>query len=380
MTRVAVCELGPVAVRRLDPEPMVVDPVLAAAALQAGDDPMTVVGDRAVRTAAVWRQILATLLGDATEAWLIHPSWWPVTRPAMVAELAAAVVGEVTTRPRADGIEPGSMLVEIAPQLVLVAGGEGGLRAESRAGPPDELAARVTETALAEGPRRVALDAPADVPGAAALGDLITARLRAAGATVSRVDPRRWADSDEPVVPAARRARPRLRWAAALGLGTVLAGTAWLTVSGAGPEAAPTVALVEGRISADIPDGWSVRRVTGGPGSARLEVAAPGEYGAVLHITQAVVPDGDLSSVAATLRAALREQPPGVFVDFNPTDRRAARPAITYREVRPGGDIEWTVLVDDGIRVGVGCQGPPEAARQLRIACDAAIGSARRIR
>ncbi|MCV7105772.1 type VII secretion-associated protein [Mycolicibacterium chitae] len=121
---------------------------------------------------------------------------------------------------------------------------------------------------------------------------------------------------------------------------------------------------------------WPPRRVTDGPGSARLEVAAPGEPAAVLHLTQAAVPGGDLPAVAATLHAALREQPPGVFVDFNPTDRRAQRPAITYREIRPGAEIRWTVLVDDGIRIGIGCVGPPE----LSAVCDAAIGSAHRIR
>jgi len=370
VTRVAVCELGPVTIRRLDGVPRTADPDLADAALQAGDDPMTVVGERAVRTAAVWRRVLTPLLDGASEAHLIHPSWWPATRPAMVAAAAAGLADRVLTRPRSASAAADAV-VEIGPDQLLVARA-GGHVVETRSGTTEALAARVAE--LVDGAGSVALDAPADVPGATVLGGLITARLRTG---VTPVDPRQWAiEPAAPDLPTPARAGNRWRWVAGVGLGGALAGAAWLAAPEAAVDAPPTVALVEGRISTAVPDGWAVRRVTDGPGSARLEVAAPGEPAAVLHLTQAAVPGGDLPAVAATLHAALREQPPGVFVDFNPTDRRAQRPAITYREIRPGAEIRWTVLVDDGIRIGIGCVGPPE----LSAVCDAAIGSAHRIR
>lgn len=385
MNRVAVCELGPAAVRRLGPAAGTgVDPVLARAALAAGDDPVTVVGDRAVRTAAVWRQVFATLLGDAQQAHLIHPSWWPATRPALVAELARGVVRRVVTSSRAALVGPGSVHVEIAPQLVLVSAGGKPIQGESRSAAPGDVATRVTALVAGQPPRPVALDAPAEVPGAAALAELIAARLRADGVPVHRVDPNRWVAAPEPAPPTPTPVVARRPSGVSVGLAAVLLaglGVGWLLR----PEShtasvSSTVALVEGRITVDIPEGWLVRRVTGGPGSARLEVAAPDNPAAVVHLTQAPVPGQDLRAVAATLRAVLAEQPPGVFLEFESARARAGRDAVTYREVRADAEIDWTVFVEDGIRIGVGCQSPPGDTHHAQPACELAIRSAHRIR
>jgi type VII secretion-associated protein (TIGR03931 family) len=71
--------------------------------------------------------------------------------------------------------------------------------------------------------------------------------------------------------------------------------------------------------------------------------------------------------------------PPGIFVDFNPTDRRAGRPAVTYREIRPGRDILWTVLVDGDVRICIGCQNAAGRSIAVAAACDDAIRTAQRL-
>ena len=99
----------------------------------------------------------------------------------------------------------------------------------------------------------------------------------------------------------------------------------------------------------------------------------------ILHITQSRVPTADLAATADTLRSAVEVQPPGVFVDFNPDDRRAGRPAVTYREVRPGHDIHWAVVVAGRMRISIGCQSAPGQAEHIEAACEQAIRSAREI-
>jgi type VII secretion-associated protein (TIGR03931 family) len=68
-----------------------------------------------------------------------------------------------------------------------------------------------------------------------------------------------------------------------------------------------------------------------------------------------------------------------VFVDFNPDDRRSGRPAVTYREVRAGHDIRWTVITDGEVRIGIGCQSAVGREESIAAVCEQAIGSARQI-
>ena len=121
----------------------------------------------------------------------------------------------------------------------------------------------------------------------------------------------------------------------------------------------PMTLLVEGRVAVKVPALWAVQRITSGPGSARVQVMAPDDSTAVL-MTQSQVRKGEsLSATSATLRSALDDQQAGVFSGFKPDDRRADRPAATYRELRDGRQIDWTVFVDDTVRIGVGCQSAP---------------------
>ena len=137
--------------------------------------------------------------------------------------------------------------------------------------------------------------------------------------------------------------------------------------------------LVEGRVAVRVPAGWPVRRVTDGPGSARVEVISPEDPGNILHIVESPAPTTDLVSAAEALRRTVADQPAGVFVDFNPDDRRSGRPAVTYRERRSGHDIWWTVVIAGRVRIAIGCQSGSQRRTDIEAACEQAIGSAREI-
>jgi type VII secretion-associated protein (TIGR03931 family) len=120
-----------------------------------------------------------------------------------------------------------------------------------------------------------------------------------------------------------------------------------------------------------------MQRVLAGPGSARVQVTSPSDPDVALHVTQSLVAIGTLDATAESLKHAIDAEPAGVFVDFNPAGNSAGLPAVTYREVRTGHDIRWTVLVDKAVRISIGCQsrhGHDEAVRQV---CELAVRSAR---
>ena len=141
-------------------------------------------------------------------------------------------------------------------------------------------------------------------------------------------------------------------------------------------EAAP-IALLEGRIAVQVPPEWTVQRITGGPGSRRLQVSSPADPGVALHITQADAPETTLAETAAALGRAIAAQPAGIFLDFRSEDAVAGRPAVTYREVRPGREVRWAVLAAGSGRISIGCQSPPGRAEAVAAACAEALRSAR---
>jgi type VII secretion-associated protein (TIGR03931 family) len=139
----------------------------------------------------------------------------------------------------------------------------------------------------------------------------------------------------------------------------------------------PMTLLVEGRVGVMVPAQWVVQRVTSGPGSARLQVVSPTDADIAVNVTQSsLTPRQSHQQVAEALRSALRHEPDGVFVDFNPSDRRAGQPALTYREVRADHHITWVVLVDESLRIAIGCQSAPGQEEAVREVCDQAIQSA----
>ena len=363
-----VCEVGPGTIRLLEPGTACAAAGPKEALLAAGAEPVALLDDAPVATAELWRTVLTPLLAGARDVLLVHPSWWAPERVDLVVRAAG---GAPAVRPvsRRELLQPGSAFVEIGPEFVVVGDHRGSTGAETRCAEPAVVVSRVADR-LTEGPVRI--DAPAGVAGADALGALLARRLRVDGRRVRLSTDRQLRAAalavPGPAPPRRRSVRPVVRILAAAAALCVIAGLATAGRENAGA----TTDLVEGRIAVRVPADWHVRRVTDGPGSARVEVVAPDDPDAVLHITQSRVADTDLAATAAALRAALAGQPPGVFVDFTAEDRRAGRPAVTYREVRPGREIDWTVLRDGGVRIAIGCQNAPAA-------CAAAIESAREI-
>jgi type VII secretion-associated protein (TIGR03931 family) len=413
-----VIEAGPGTVRRLccgTGKPANIE--LAAAALDGIDDTVTLVDEQPVAVAALWDSVLEALAcpkGQSTpeSVLIVYPSWWSASRVGVVAAAAARTLAEnVVTRARAELLAAAApdtgtkVVVEIAPRLVAITAAA--TIAEPRSGPADLMAEAVARRiiALSHGvAAAVLIDGPDSVSGAVALAAMIAERLRteAPDAHAQLIDDARFVRLAAPASPAktespphepadlgSRQCRrlPALASALVLGVAAVGAGI-WSRHDPAAVDVAVDAVrmtfLVEGRVALQVPAQWPVQRVTGGPGSARVEVISPADPQVVLHVTQSPVPVATLSATAETLQRALEranaDESADVFVGFNPAGQRAGRPAVTYREVREGHHIDWTVLVDGAVRISIGCQSRPDGADAIRAVCEQAVRSARAVR
>lgn len=413
-----VIEAGPGTIRRLEAGVRVrgaAEPDMVAAALDALDEPVTLVGEQPVSVDAVWRSVLATVLGGRRSAVIVHPSRWGAARVARVTAAARTVADDVVTRNRrallADAApETPVVVVEIDAALVVISGTA--VAAEQRTGSPDRVAAAAARRVRALAPgdcAAVVVDAPSTVGGATVLARGIAERLRAADMTVHLVDDNRLAGLAQrsvaapgvaPPAPSTPRYRPRWGgiWPAAVLLAVVLAwlsggrpatnapsvtpvtSVAPVTSAALAAEPLPTTVLIEGRIAVQVPAPWPVQRITNGPGSARVVLTSPSNPQIALHVTQSPVRDATMADTAAAINRALVEQPPGVFVDFTAAGQRAGRPAVTYREVRAGHDILWSILLDDDVRISIGCQSPTGSDDAVRAVCEQAVRSAHVVR
>lgn len=364
----------------------------SAAALDAIDDPVALVDERPVGVAELWCAVLRSLAGGHRGVLVVHPSWWPATRVSVVTAATRTVAGdEAAVEPRSWMLtQPDStVLVEIAERLVAIS-------APAAESPVVALPRRMDDHGVAEEVVRVIatitegnvlIDAPSTVPGAPRLARTITDAVTT-GHTVTTVDDAgiiRLARASapildrEPVVAAQAHGRTLARLAAA-GVAVTAAGLAMPAVSAEDPRpaarAAPTTVLVEGDVALTIPAGWLKQRLTGGPGSARVQITSPSDPEAALHVTQTPTPGETLAGAADRLRRAIDAEPAGVFVDFNPSGVSAGRPAVTYREIRASHDVRWTVLVDGSLRISIGCQSRTAAQDGVRDACEQAVRTA----
>ncbi len=412
----AVIEAGPGGIRRLccGTDGFVATNARVAetfrVALDAIDDPVTLIDDVPVRVDSLWRQALQSLSCARHEAVVVvHPSWWSASRVEVVRTAAASLVGEVATRRRSWLLAQSAMaavgppvIVEIGAGFVVVTGDA--VIAESRDDEPLRVAEAVsrTVTAMTAGTAGTALiDAPGTVTGAAALGSLIAGQLRGSGtdltvvevddAALCRLAAAAFSPDDEPDVsgpaPATgmhlrRRTRVLMLFGAtAVGLAAaVLGGGVAGRQSVPASSHIPTTLLVEGRVALEVPAQWPTRRIVAGPGSARVQVTSPADPEIALHVTQSPVVDETLGGTAELLRKAIDAEPPGIFVDFNPAGYSAGRPAVTYREVRAGHHIWWTVLVDGMVRISIGCQSRPGDEAAVSPVCEQAVRSARALK
>jgi type VII secretion-associated protein (TIGR03931 family) len=353
------------------------------------DDELTLIDEYPVAVAEVWRTVIEDTVGGSAETIaLVCPTWWASSRVDRVRDAACAVAKDVVVLRRArvlrDGL-PGRLttVVEVAPEFVVVSPPGGDLQVVAR-GDPDAVLAKIPMSMA------VLLDGPDGVEGACPLVAEIADRLRANGVAVTIAD-RDWVrralnsvpSQEDAHGPETRPASYRGRRATAVLAGTLLSAAAVCGGFAARQDAPrpaanmPMTLLVEGRVGVLVPAQWSVQRVTSGPGSARLQVVSPTDADVAVHVTQSSLPPHQShDAVAEFLRSALGQQPDGVFVEFNPSDRRADQHVVTYREIRADHHIAWFVLIDESLRIAIGCQSAPGHEQAVREVCDQAIRSA----
>ena len=370
--------------------PRAVDAELVQAAFESIDDTVGLIGDRVVSVEHLWREMMEATIGpDARAVTLVCPTWWRAPSIDLVCSSVRAVdhlnAGVVVAR-RAEVLRsaPSAVIVEIAPEFVIVAAPGGEQAVVARVGDPHTvIGAVVTRVGDAD---VVVIDLPSGVAGGKGLVGDLARKLRSRGTEVAVVDDRavlRAVQVDrarhrtsvgEPHRLLNRITHPRV--AVLTGAGLVVAAlVAAAAGNGAGPTAVASTWLVEARVAVEVPTGWHVERIESGPGSARVQVVSPTDPHVAIHVTQSAG-QTSLDAAAEVLRTALDEQPDGVFVDFTAADRRAEKSVITYREVRADHHVDWTVLLDRGVRIAIGCQHQPERPAPVPI-CDQAIRTAR---
>ena len=417
-THRAIVEVGPGTIRRLCCGIGVgADDEMAerySSALGAIDDHVALVDGRPVTVASLWHNALRSLdcgSPDATKAMIIvHPSWWPASRVGVVTAAANGAVMQPRSwlLRQASTASEATVVVEIAEKMVSIAGDSKGQRlvAVPRTTGLRPLAEEVAAVVarIRQWPTSVVLiDAPSAVAGASAVATLIAAAVRDAdnGHTALVVDDARLAQlahavrlpEDELTQPAAAAGGVgsrawKLSGVAAAGVVLAVAAPAVAAVGRNGApatEAVHTTFLVEGRVALTVPANWSAQRVIGGPGSARVQVTSPSDPEVALHVTQSAVPDTTqekheareaLQGTAERLRRAIDTEPAGVFVDFNPSAVSVGRSAVTYREIRAGHQVRWTVLLDGAVQISIGCQSRPGSEDAVREVCEQAVRSA----
>lgn len=380
-----VVEVGPALVRG----PNHADAEWVSAAIDDIDDELTLIDECAVDVSDVWRTVMNDVVGVPTETVvLVCPTWWVSSRVECVRDAASTVATDVVVQRRAEALRERlsdrvTTVVEIAPEFVAVSSPDGGVQVAAR-GDADAVVATIPSSMT------VVLDAADGVAGAWALAADIADRLRANGVAVAIAD-RDWLrhtpgaappeqDVREPEsLPSTRRNRRAIAvWAGALLAAAVVCGgfATSRDVQRSGADL-PMTLLVEGRVGVMVPAQWVVQRVTAGPGSARVQVVSPTDADAAVHITQSpLAPHSSHEAVVESLRSMLSEQPDGVFVDFNPSDHRAGQAVVTYREIREDHHVVWAVLVDESLRIAIGCQSAPGHEEAVRDVCDQAIRSA----
>lgn len=408
----AVIEAGPGTIRRLCCRTGdVADDKMSGiirSALEAIDDPVALVGERPVAVASLWADALRwAACPRCSGVVIVHPSWWSSSRAGVVRAAGDTVFGDVVLRPRsrllmrATDAEPDStVLVEIAERLVWIAGADVVALPRRPAPHPvaDEAAAAIAGMAAAV----VLIDTPSEVAGVSTLASSIADAARRGGRAVVHVDGVRLArlaqsaaSAHQQPPPPARsavhgdraRSRPRVMTGlaaaavvlAAAAPAVVTEGRRDAVIPAAPVQTAPTTFLVEGRVAVTVPAGWPIQRVIAGPGSARVQVTSPADPDVAVHVTQSPVVGETLSGTAERLKRAIDAEAVGVFVDFNPLGTIVGRPAVTYREVRAGHDVRWTVFLDGPVRISIGCQSRPGGEDAVRSVCEQAVRSAHAI-
>lgn len=394
-TAVTVVEVGPASVRVLGgPSAGEPDEAMVSAVLDGIDDAVALFDERPVVVAELMRAVMSSILvASPGPVVIVHPSWWSRARIDLVVQSSGAA-RKVVALSRSEVVRAAGhagTLIEIAGEFVAVAGP--GLRVFGR-GNIESIAAAAAEVGRSGD---VLLDAPAAIPGSAQTAEQLRVALAARGRSARDVDVAALADAAPsrrrvggpvaalvaaslvlaaPVLPDGRElVLPDGR---ELGLpdGRERVATPRPEVGAPDPAA---VSLVEGRIVVAVPLHWHVERVRSGSGSRRVQVGSPVDPDIALHITASYAPDSTLAQAAEVLGDAVADQTPGVFVGFRPAVEVAGRPAVTYREVRVGRVVDWSVVLSGSTRIGIGCQSAPDRTEVVRAVCEQAIRTAREL-
>ena len=384
-TAVTVVEVGPAGVQVLrGPSAGRPDGAMVSAVLDGIDDDVALFDERPIAVAELMRAVMSSILGDSRDpVVIVHPSWWSRARIDLVVRSSGATrkVVAVSRSEVARAAGQAGPVIEIAEECVAVAGP--GLRVFGR-GNIESVAAVATESGQ---PGDVLLDAPAGIVGSAQTAEGLRVALAARGRSARDVDVAAIAGA----VPARRRARGLL--ATFLAVSGVLAtlvlpvgrelglpdGRELVGATVATPDGGAAVNLVEGRIVVEVPPHWKVERVRSGSGSRRVQLDSPTDADIALHITAAYAPGSTLAQAAEALGDAVAAATPGVFVGFRADGEVAGRPAVTYREVRAGRVVDWSVVLSGSTRIGIGCQSAPDRTEVVRGACEQAIRTAREL-
>jgi type VII secretion-associated protein (TIGR03931 family) len=399
-----VVEVGPNNIRQLCCGGEIVDAnEMVRAAIDSIDDPVALIDLRPVTVDSLWRTVLGShACGSSDRAIVVHPSWWAPTRTDLVSAAAEVLAGEVVLRPRswlliqASPLESqhATVVVEIADCFVVITGTA--VVAEIRRGEPERVVAAVLRSIremTSGAAAAVVIDAPSTVGGAGALASMIAKGLHVSGRiSTVQIDDARLKGLAAQIIQDERSTREshsteaaghgyRSRWGPMLVAVLLIVAVFGVLTLRRHPvpmgDDIPTTFLVEGHVALQVPVQWPMQRVVAGPGSARVQVTSPSDPEVALHVTQSQVAIATLSATAESLKHAIDAEPTGVFVDFNPVGTSAGRPAVTYREVRPGHDIQWIVLVDKAVRISIGCQSRHGQDDAVRRVCDLAVRSAR---
>ena len=371
--------LDPMARAALDP--------MARAALEAIDDPVALLDGRPIAVPEILRALIAATLGRRVESLVVvHPSRWPRTRVDRVIAAALPMAGTVVARTRGEVIRARAagpaVVIEIDAELTAISAGALAVRGRDDVVAVARIALRWAHSLGAE----VFIDAPGEVPGATQTAAAIRKALLHNGITVRTVQNIELAPAPQrPAQESTNAVGPRVwRWPAVLSAAAAAALLLGAGIAVRPPAVAPglqagVVSVVEGRVAVEVPPDWTARRVTEGPGSRRVQVGSPADPAAALHITWAYAPGATQAKTAEVLSGAIADQPPGVFVDFDADAQVAGRPAVTYREIRPGRVIRWSVVQAGSVRVCIGCQSASGREESVRAACEQAVRSAREL-
>jgi len=117
-----VVEVGPATVRG----PNHADAEWVSAGIDGIDDELTLIDDRPVEVADVWRRIMHDVVGGSAKTIVVVcPTWWSSSRVERVRDAASTLANDVVVVRRAQVLRDGQSdrpltVVEIAPELMVV--------------------------------------------------------------------------------------------------------------------------------------------------------------------------------------------------------------------------------------------------------------------